>query len=531
MIASLSTPRSAVLSIASGILLYACFPPIDQPLLAWLALVPLLLGLRFVSYRHAFVLGSLTGLTLSSLHMRWLLVVPSVSAPAFIAIVMYGAAFFALFAVALVFVIRRTRLPMVLIAPTLWAAIEYLRSNLFFLAIPFGLLAYSQHDQLEVIQLASFASVWGVSFLIVLVNAGIAEILVWALGRYYGQTFLPTSSSTQAAIAGLMAFVALLTAIAWGGRQIRTLSTGGEEHLLRVSLIQGNIPQNEKWDPRFRDKIHQRYWELSLKAMKDQPQLIIWPESATPGYLNNPAIYRPVKQLAGEVSIPLLLGSAAQAKIRHGEVKQLKLRNSAFLIDAAGNVRFSYDKMRLLPFAEYVPLEGKLSWPRWLVPHRGRFIAGTEHRIFEVNEVRFGNVICWEVYFPDLVRRFVKRGAQFMVNLANEAWFGESEASRQFLSMAIFRAVENRVSLLRATNTGISVVVDPSGKIRGRVTDEAGKDILVTGLLTAAVPKQGKESFYTRYGDVFAFACGLVAFIGITLATLPSSFRRAFRLL
>ncbi len=173
-------------------------------------------------------------------------------------------------------------------------------------------------------------------------------------------------------------------------------------------------------------------------------------------------------------------------------------------MDSNGRIAGSYRKIKLLPFREYVPLEGYFPWPNWFVPKGGNYIPGSEYSLFFLGEHRFGVVICWENVYSGLFREFVQGGAQFMFNLTNEAALESPTASRQLLSMSVFRAVENKIALLRCANTGISAMIEPTGHIRSKVVDSAGVDTFVSGVLTDYVPvSSGKRTFYTRYGNVF----------------------------
>lgn len=511
---------------SSGFLLYASFSPIGSPVLAWLGLVPLFFALRQAGYGQAFCLGFLTGFILCGLQVSWLLAVSDLTPVAFTTIIAYAALYFALFAVLYVFIARRTRLPALLFTPFIWVTLEYLRSNLSFLAIPFVLLGHSQYSQLAVIQIASITSVWGVSFLIVLANAALAEGIVWLVKRFSDKSdSMERSPKMAIPLALLLVMAVMLITYLWGAAQISQLEANSGK-ILKVSVIQGNVPQHQKWDPKFASAILDHYRQLTLTAAAEHPDLIVWPESATPGYLQgSPQVYNAVDQMVQQIDVPLVLGSASYEKRINGGKRRVNLRNSAFLIDPIDKIRFTYDKQKLLPFAEYTPLEGIFSWPRWLVPSKGKYLAGTQYTIFEVRQNRFGIVICWEVFFPDLFRIFVRDGAQFMLNLANEAWFGDSDASRQLLAITVFRAVENRVALVRATNTGVSSLIDPTGRIRARIRDDEGRDVMVTGVMTVAVPEGLAPSFYTLQGDVFALGVVILAVISVILASLPMSIR------
>jgi apolipoprotein N-acyltransferase len=460
------------------------------------------------------------GTVFAGLHIYWINVVPGLPIAAFFSIAFYAGMFFGLFGLSLKVITLRTRWPKFLTVPTLWVAVEYLRSNLSFLAIPLGLIGHSQHDNIPLIQVASFTSVYGISFLILLVNGALAEGLLWLSDRRKPMTIKQPSPLTMiSSIAGSLGMILVLHL--WGDHQVRMFDRNKKE-ILTASLIQGNIPQNEKWDSAFRKKIMARYRELTLKASQENPDIIIWPETATPGYIRHDLfVYLSVRDLIKGIGIPILLGSGSSGKVTREGKKIYRLVNSAFFIDQRGRLLSSYDKMRLLPFGEHLPLEGRFPWPRWLVPKRESSIPGKYATVFQAPQGRFGVVICWENLFSELFRKFVNGGAQFMVNITNEAHFGKTAAPYQLAAVSVFRAVENRVSLLRVANTGISCLIDPIGRVKGKVMDEEGNDIFVTGTLTVSVPQAMGPTFYTKHGDVFVKVCTMVVIFFILSALLP----------
>jgi apolipoprotein N-acyltransferase len=183
--------------------------------------------------------------------------------------------------------------------------------------------------------------------------------------------------------------------------------------------------------------------------------------------------------------------------------------------------------MRLLPFGEYLPYRDVLPWPSRLtsLSDRANFLPGTDYTIFDLGEARFGVLICWESLFPEQVRQFVHRGAEFIVNITNEAWFGETAAPYQFWMMNVFRAIENRVSVVRAANTGVSGFIDPYGRMLGKV-EEQEKDSFVAGYLTKTVPFPQTSTFYTRYGDVWAYGNLAVTVLFLLVAIVGIKHRR-----
>jgi apolipoprotein N-acyltransferase len=215
-------------------------------------------------------------------------------------------------------------------------------------------------------------------------------------------------------------------------------------------------------------------------------------------------LYSEVKKIAEKAQAYLLLGSSSHQKFKAGMGKTIKYRNSAFLINPHNpDVHQQYDKIHLLPFGEYVPKSRTIPW-NWInVPNLSSYLPGKEYTVFGIPNFRFSVTICWESIFPRLVRQFVKRGAQCIVNLTNEAWFGKTAAAYHFLAASVFRAVENRVYVVRCGNTGVSCIIDPCGRIVDRVQNESRMDLFVRGYLTNTVIPMDSKTVYTRYGDWF----------------------------
>jgi apolipoprotein N-acyltransferase len=260
------------------------------------------------------------------------------------------------------------------------------------------------------------------------------------------------------------------------------------------------------------------YEELSRRASKDQPNLVIWPEAATPGFiLNDRALMKRVTGLIREMNTNFLIGSSEYPKFRNSPPQGGRIGNTALFFSPDGKVLGQYLKIHLVPFAEQVPYEKLIPWPRFIVPKRMKVFEapGNEIKLFELQGTKFGVLICWETIFPGLFRSFVKDGAQFMVNITNEGWFEKPAIFYQYVAINVFRAVENRVYLVRCANTGISCLIDPHGNISSRVKDEKGQDINVAGVLTVSVKAADIKTIYTQWGDWFCFLC-----IGCSIAGL-----------
>lgn len=292
-----------------------------------------------------------------------------------------------------------------------------------------------------------------------------------------------------------------------------------------MSLVQGNIEQIKKWDPRYAHEIMKIYANLTEQASKDQPALIVWPETATPGSINEDIkLLIEVRNITMKAGTYLLLGSAAHQKFHEKQIKGFKYLNSAFLIRPEPKLlkQQRYDKIRLFPFGEYLPLKGIIPWSILNVRESSDYTPGAEFTIFETPTFRFGSIICWENVFPDLFRQFVRRGSQFIVNITNEAHFGKTAAPYQLVSISVFRAVENRIFVVRCANTGISCIIDPHGRIVDRIKDDKGQDIFVRGVMSGWIIPLDSRTIYTRYGDWMVW----VVLVGTLIFLIVSFFKK-----
>jgi apolipoprotein N-acyltransferase len=505
------------LSFVSALLLTLTFPPFGMAYLAWIGLVPLLVVIRRSSPVSAFAFAFLAGICFFPVVFAWIQVIPGFTPTDSILLGVYLAMYWGLFGLALSLISRRGYLSAVFLAPVLWVSLEYLRSHAGFLALPWALLGHSQYRLLPIIQLAAITGVYGLSFVIVLVNAFLSEVVLEVVasdGRSFARV---VRRLTPYAVATL----AVVTfSVVYG---FLTLTAPPSADGLRVCVVQGNIPQVIKWQPQYRGMILEKYCRLTERAAQsDRPALIIWPESAVPGdFLQDSQLIDTVCHLAQTTGTPLLLGSAQRPKLGNRDWVITHHYNSVFLISSGGGIQSFYHKIYLLPFAEYLPYGERWPWPKRLAKHVGNFLPGQEYTIFELQGIKFGVVVCWESIFPDLVRQFVARGAEFIVNVTNEAWFGDSAAPYQFLMMNVFRAIENRVALARATNTGISCAIDPQGRIMDMVTVD-GKRLFVEGFLTKTLPQGKSSSFYTRYGEVFAYGNIIISFLLLLLTLIKT---------
>jgi len=493
-----------IVAIVSGILLWAGFPPLDQPFLVWIGLAPLLVAIGGRSPGYSFLLSFLSGMVFFLAIFNWILEVPGYTFLHHGILDIYLSTYFGLFGLAFSIISRRRGMPTALFAaPFLWVSLEYIRSNLSFLALPWGLLAHSQYQNPIIIQIASLTGAYGLTFLIVTANSGIAAMAY----AFFGQLKLDMPSTTVAeGLRGtkfvvVSATLFLVFSLLYGYHKISNPVVG---KAFKISLVQGNIDQNKKWDRKYAKFIMKTYADLTQEVSKDEPVMIVWPETATPRAINlDSKLSREVRGIATSTGTYLLLGSSQPQKFKVGDPKNIKYFNSAFLIppDAGKKKNQRYDKIFLFPFGEYLPYKETIPWSSINVPEVSGYVAGKKFTVFEHPDFRFGVTICWENMFPDLVRQFVKAGAQFTINITNEAWFGKTAAPDQFVSMSVFRAVENRRFVVRCTNTGISCFIDPCGRVVRRLKDKHGEAVFISGVLTSRIIPLESRTLYTRYGD------------------------------
>ncbi|HSO20754.1 MAG TPA: apolipoprotein N-acyltransferase, partial [Desulfosarcina sp.] len=455
-------------AVVSGLLLTAAFPKSGLSLLAWFALVPLLVVLRGTAPKEAFRIGMITGLSHYLTLLYWVVItmrtygyLPWWQAVALLVLLAsYLALYPGFFALCLVHFCR-TPGRLVLVAPVAWVALEYLRTFLL-TGFPWGLVGYSQFNRLHIIQISDMFGVYGVSYLVVFFNTAAYMVLLHLAGKQWRGH---TAGRRETLLAAVAAFGLIGLVMLYGHMRIAAMDAAmAETESPRLAVVQGNIDQAQKWDPAFQISTTKKYLDLTLAAAAREPDLVVWPETATPFYFGaSPKLTRLVTDTVRRTGIGLLVGSPS---IREASGTPAYY-NSAYLVAPDGHVRGRYDKVHLVPFGEYVPLKRLLSFAGKMVAQVGDFSSGDRGRTLDWGQDRpaIGVQICFEIIFPGLSRALAKNGAGVLVNLTNDAWFGRSSAAFQHFSMAVFRAVENRRSLVRCANTGISGFVDPAGRV------------------------------------------------------------------
>ncbi len=503
-----------LLSLLSGAILVLAFPKFHLEFLAWVGLVPLLWAIRKKTPVQAAFLGFLSGLVFYVGILYWIYNVlteygylpAALSVFFLILLTAYLALYFSAFTFGIRWIRTQTNLPETLLAPPLWVALEYVRGFLFS-GFPWELLGYSQYRLLPLVQISDITGVYGISFLIVLANAALYRLAFFGADRSWSSAFREVLAAAIL-IAG--------TALYGQWRMMELAQTDSSEKPVRVSLVQGNIRQDVKWETSYQEETIKIYSHLTLQAKFQKPHLVIWPETAAPFFFQSPSNFQTkILDVAQQMGVPILLG--APAFERQGD--RIRYYNSAFLISPEKKIIGRYDKLHLVPFGEYAPLSGILSFTKGLIRAMGDFTPGSEPRNLSVPLGDFGVLICYEAIFPDLTRQFVAGGAKFLVNITNDAWFGKTSAPHQHLSMVTLRAIENRVPIARAANTGISSLIDCTGRIL------AESDLFTREVLSGTIHLRQTKSLYTQYGDLFAYAC-----LGVTaLGILMIRFRRGYR--
>jgi apolipoprotein N-acyltransferase len=498
-----------LLALLSGALLALGFPRFGHPAFAWIALVPLLIALTGWRGRpgappgqqplRAFALGLAAGVVYFIGTIYWTGAVVrefgGLAAPvalvAVLLLALYLALFPALTAVVVSHLIRRMGVSALWLAPAAWVATEFVRGFLFG-GFPWVPLGNSQVEMLPVAQLASVLGVYGLSALVAFVNAAIAYALLNDGRR-----------RTTAIAAG----AAVLVAVAgWGTWRIASGTLLREGTVVRVGLVQGNIAQEDKWNPREARRIFTTHIAMTRDAVRRGAQFVIWPESSTPFMFEEDYVGQlAVRDLAREVGVPILFGS--DQVDRGGNL--VRLFNAAFLVAPNGDTAGVYRKNHLVPFGEYIPFKEWLYFVSPLVERFADFAPGTSTDPLPVAGHLVSTAICYEVVYPSLIRQGVTAGSELLTTITNDAWYGRSSAPYQHFALASMRSIEQGRYLARAANTGISGVVDPYGRVvrRSGIFEQAG--------LVEEVRFLTGRTIYSMIGDAIAYAAILVVAVAL----------------
>jgi apolipoprotein N-acyltransferase len=388
------------------------------------------------------------------------------------------------------------------LAAPIWVTTELGRQYVWD-GFPWALLGYSQVTVLPVAQVVSLVGVYGLSGLLALVSSAAAALVL-----------LPRR---QAFVHAGVAAGLVLVSTGWGVMRLQSSALLASGEPVRVAVLQGNIAQEDKWDPALRDEITGKYLRMTREALAAGATFIIWPESSTPFYFEHDLTRGgAIRRLASEAGATLLIGSDQVEPIARGagEKPQAQYYNAAFVVGSSGKVDAVYRKMHLVPFGEYVPLKNVLFFVGPIVEAVSAFTPGTDPVLLPVGGHVASTAICYEVIFPSLIRRFVQDGSQLLTTITNDAWYGRSSAAYQHWDQAAMRSIEQGRYLARAANTGISGFVDPYGRVVEKT--DLFHDAVVVGDLRFIT----ERTIYNRIGDLVAWLS-----LVLTAAALAASFR------
>lgn len=478
------------LAFLSGALLVACQPPVSLFFLAYIALIPLFFALEKGRHRQNFLTGFAAGMVCYAGLVYWVIVAMNtyggISVPlslfTLLLLALYLSLFTGCFTWGISFLDTRFNIPLYLTAPPLWILLEYLRGILLS-GFPWSFLAHSQYNFLPIVQIVSITGTYFLSFLIVAVNCLIYYVL--------SKRRFPFAYGTL--VVGVLAACLIFGVTRLKDPIPATMST---------SIVQGNIRQDLKFDEAHRNGTIRTYCSLTFHRSRGS-DLVVWPETAMPFIFLNDGASSVVRALPAALSNHLLVGTISRDE-------RGRYYNTAYILGSQGEISGSYSKKHLVPFGEFTPLTSYFPFLEKISVAAGDFFPGPSHSPIKTKVGKIGILICYEGVFPYITNETVRNGAEVLVNITNDAWFGKTSAPYQHFAFYVFRAVETDRFVLRAANTGISAVIDPRGRTTART--EIFKEEVLNGRFSL---RQG-ETVYVTYGDyfiLFAFLllCGLVA--------------------
>lgn len=502
------TLRIALLCILSALLYAFASPNPNLHLLCWVVLLPFLEALEGVKPRRGFLVGWLCGAMIHLVCFYWVAGTVQrysnldiwLSLLAWILFAVYSGVAFGIVAALYLFLRGNRFLPNLVLLPACYTAMEFAFPFIFPWHLGAGLYRVA-----PCIQIADLFGVYGITFLVVAVNVALWELL----GFFRRKRSFPRFSFVAAL--ALVGF-ALLYGF-WRIASVRQLQQEAPD--LTVGIVQANVRIEERRSPLLQDDIWRRYRRLSEEAVRRGAQIIVWPESAVH------FAYRPeagdysssgfLRRFVRSLGRPLLFGSWASES--DGP------RNRAYLLGPEGTLEGHYDKVKLLAFGEYMPFSDHIPLLKGLVRGVGDFRRGERIEPLCWEDSCFGVLICFEAILKPISREFIRKGAEYLVNITNDAWFGDTSCPEQHLMLSAFRAVENRVWLVRVANTGISAFVDPAGHILHRTS------VFEQAVRVCTIDRMEGSTLYTAWGDWLPLSCLAL----VVLSTAVRFLRRAGR--
>jgi apolipoprotein N-acyltransferase len=534
--------------LASGLLLWTTFPPVEWGWLAWVALVPLFwLATVRAAPLKAYLAAWAGGLVFWTLAVEWLRLIGPGAWIGWLVLALVFSLWWPLFLALTRWAHFRLRLPLILAAPIAWVTVEYLRAY-FLTGFPWYYLAHSQFRYLYVIQIADLTGSLGISLLIAIVNAWLVGLLVLPL---FHTTRRGTRLTRLQTVRLWLITVLVGATLGYGAFRLRTARFRDGP---RVALLQSNLEQSHKFhrDP---FQIRAGFEALIRRALArtERPDLIVWPETAYPfGFIvvdpglepselerqvrsiapklpvkewldKRTAVANDLQSLADEARVPMLVGSS----VYHHQAARFDHYNSALLFQPSLPAGRPYHKMHLVPFGEFIPFIETVPWLANLTPYRDRIPTisfGRDAVVLPVGPYRIAATICFEDTIPQVIGRFFhgvapEQQPDLLVNLSNDGWYPNSSELDMHLAIGVFRTIEHRVPLARAVNTGLSALVDGNGEIRAILPKNTEDALMVT------VPLDDRTTCYSRWGDWLGQSC-----LAVTIGLIPLGLvRRADR--
>jgi len=511
-----SRQTRVLLALGSGIFLALSFPNYNLALLAWLSIGMLVLASIGAPPREAPLYGFLHAFVFYPICLPWIATVmrqygnvdPWLSAGILSLFGIAGGIIWSTFSMSVAFVARRKGVALAcVLAPFFWVTLEFARTHLPYIGFPWNLTGYAASNSLALLQLTPISGIWGLSFLIA------------AYGSFLAYAVLAGKSQLWKIV---LAVTLALLAVAVGGRYL----IPHEQPRFVAHLVQTNFPQSEQypsdWMQQHAGELEQLA-QISIDAARKQPGLIIWPEVPAPFSMQDPAFAARMVRIAKESGSDFLVGVVDWQKNTSADTHaQWSAYNSAIMLDPAGRRIYAYYKVHLVPFGEYVPLRRWLTFAGRLTADISDFTQGTSYSVGSIPMIptyvpsagpKFGTFICYEAIFPNEVRHFAANGAELLINLSNDGWFGRSAAPAQHLMMSRVRAIESRRWMLRDTNNGFTVSVDPYGRIVARLPTD------IRGELEAPYDFRSDITPYVRFGDWLCWLCLIASICILALAT------------
>ena len=520
--------------VLAGVVWALAFPLPGIAGFGWVAPALVLVAAVWAFPKKPFLGGYLSGLAFCLVGLRWLLAVPFPAGA--VAGWLALSAFLALYTAAWVWISfrwirgesetffggwsacswsRRQTLGLALAA--LWVSFEMIQGRLFS-GFPWNLLGTSQYRMVPLVQIAAWTGVSGLSFLMVWCSFGLMSSLV----------LLVKEPSRRRTLAGEIILPALLVTVLFVFGSARIAKEPTPAAVRRVALIQPSIPQLLIWNPNEGTNRFKTLLDLTRAALTNQPDVVVWPEASLPDLSREQ--FEELRATMVKAGVPLLFGADDVEAVEGAPAgTPPNFYNAAFHLGANGELAGRYRKRQLVAFGEYVPLERWLPFMKWLTPIGGSFSAGLKPEIFPIGKpaVNFGPLICFEDVFAPVCRGAVSDDVDVLVNFTNLGWFGDGAAQWQHAAAAVFRCVENRRPMVRATNNGLTCWIDSAGRIREVLRDERG-GIYGPGFLIAEVdidpPSARRATFYRKRGEVFGWAC--VVFSAVRVLPLVWTLRR-----